>query len=524
MDPDRVGSGRVWTRRRFLLSVGALAVGGAGVATIGQLVSASRPGLRAAATPAAGGTGRHAFRTRPDLTPPVVTIAGRRGPTEGLYTFLTPANGAAPDGPTVIDRAGELVWMRPSAKGVAATDLHVVQYGAASALAWWEGALNSGIGTGEFVLVDENYRPTGRISAGNGRQADLHELQLTSRGTALLFADTTVTGPVYGHPTTPAWPVMDCAVQEIDLATGRVVFEWRASEHIGFDESYIAPPTGAGQVYDYIHGNAIDEDADGNLLVSARNTSAIYKVDRQSGDILWRLGGKKSDIRVPADASFGWQHDVRRRFDGTITMFDNGAAAAPGRSRGLRIRIDENAGTSSLVEAYDRPDGLLATSQGNVQLLADGGVFVGWGSQPYFSEYGADGTLLLDATFPASTQSYRDYRQAWTARPVEPPAVAVEGPAKSGGPTASGATTSSVDGGWTAYASWNGATSVATWRVVTGDAVSDLRAVAVAPRSGFETAIGVPALGAYVAVRAHDELGGLLGESAPIAVAARAAG
>ncbi len=515
MERDRVGSGHTFTRRRFLLSVGALAAGGVGVAAVAQLAGTpSGPGLRAAASAPAGAPGRHSFRSRPDLMPPVITITGGPQRLDGLYTFLTPANGATPDGPTIVDRAGELVWMRPSGKGVAATDLHVVEYGGASALAWWEGALNEGIGSGDFVLVDEAYRPQGRISAGNGRQADLHELQLTSRGTALIWADAQQPGPVYGHPTPTPWPIMDSAVQEIDLVTGRVVFEWRASEHIGLDESYIAPPTGPNQVYDYIHGNAIDEDPDGNLLVSARNTSTIYKVDRKTGDILWRLGGKKSDIRVAQDASFGWQHDVRRRFDGTITMFDNGASEAPGRSRGLRIRPDESTGTASLVRAYDRPDGLLATSQGNVQLLADGGAFVGWGSRPFYSEYGPDGTLLVDATFPASTQSYRDYRQAWTGRPAEAPAVAVDVPVG----TASTPVASGAGGARTVYASWNGATSVATWQVLTGDAATDLRVVAVAPRSGFETAVPAPTLGAYVAVLAHDELGGLLGVSAPIAV------
>lgn len=508
-----------WTRRRFLFALGALAVGGAAVTGVAELAGASRRGLAAAAAAPAGAAARHTFRSRPDLTPPVVTIAGAHEGADALYTFLTPANGAAPDGPMAVDRAGELVWMRTTAKGISATDLHVVQYGSTPALIWWEGLLNSGIGLGDFILVDDAYRPAGRISAGNGRQADLHELQLTSRGTAILFADARVAGPVYGHPTPTPWPVMDCAVQEIDLATGRVVFEWRSSEHIGLDESYIDAPTEAGKIYDYIHGNSIEEDTDGNLLVSARNTSAIYKVDRATGDIIWRLGGKRSDFRIAREASFGWQHDVRRRFDGTLTMFDNGAAAAPGRSRGLRIGLDEQARTASLVASYDHPDRLLSTSQGNVQLFSDGGVFVGWGSKPFFSEYGPDGTLLLDATFPAATQSYRDYRQPWTARPAEGPAVAVGrggGTAATSEGTSGGSSAGGGDGARTVYASWNGATGVGTWRVLTGDAVTDLRVVAVAPRTGFETAVHVPSLGAFVAVRAHDELGGLLGTSAPV--------
>src|SRR5512140_989829 len=138
----------------------------------------------------------------------------------------------------------------------------------------------------------------------------------TPTGTALLFVAEPIKKDRVTWRTLP-WPVMDCVVQEVDLVTGALRFEWHSGDHIDPEESYIAPPTKAGAVYDYIHANAIDIDTDGDLLVSARNTSAIYKVDRSSGDVIWRMGGKRSDFAVAPDASFGWQHDVRRRSDGT---------------------------------------------------------------------------------------------------------------------------------------------------------------------------------------------------------------
>ena len=137
-------------------------------------------------------------------------------------------------------------------------------------------------------------------------------------------------------------------------------------------------------VYDDVHANAIELDRDGHLLVSARNTSAIYKVDRSTGDILWRLGGKKSDFKMGAGATFGLQHDPRRQADGTLTVFDDGTA---GPSRGIVLNVDEVAMTATLVKEYPHPHGKFAMSQGNVQILPNGNVFVGWGSTGTASEF-----------------------------------------------------------------------------------------------------------------------------------------
>ncbi len=514
MTTDQRGS--LITRRRLLVSAGVLAVGAAALAELdlGPSGTGQRspspsgaPGAAAAgeatsspaASPSASPGPRRTFRSRPDIAAPLVELTTLHGiPAPGLV-FLTPANGDGADGPTIVDSSGELVWMRPDTAGNAA-DFRMATLDGAPVLVWWEGANNAGIGAGEHVVMDAAYRELMRIEGGSGRKADLHDLRLTTRRTALFFADASA-GPGTVPGSTGAVPVvMDCAVQELDLATGELRFEWHSVDHIDVAESVIDPPTAANAVWDYFHGNSIDEDPDGTLLVSARNTSAVYKVDRATGRVLWRLGGLRSDFAMGQGASFALQHDARRQPDGTITIFDDGQA--PGTSRGIVLHVDEQAMTATLVREFRQPQGRLATSQGNVQILPNGHVFIGWGSVPRFSEFAADGRLVLDAGFTAS-QSYRDGRFAWAGRPASPPDIAVD----------------SGSDGVVVYASWNGATEIASWDVLVGADHTSLRRVASAPKQGFETVIALRTMGplaGVVAVSAKDALGAVLGTSSPV--------
>jgi outer membrane protein assembly factor BamB len=513
------------TRRRVIASLGVLAVG---ALVAGELERNGGPGSQppsappnpgatapnayadvspnpatataAKPSPSASPGARRAFRTRPDIAAPLIEVTTLAGiPSPGLI-FLTPANGDGHDGPTIVDAAGQLVWMRPDTSGNA-TDLRVATLDGAPVLTWWEGANNAGIGVGQYVVVDASYRELARISGQSGRQADLHELLLTNRRTALFFADAGV-GPGPLPASSGVQPmVMDCAIQEVDIATGALRFEWHAVDHVGVDESVAAAPTASNAVYDYFHGNSIEEDRDGTLIVSARNTSAVYKIDRQTGRVIWRLGGKRSDFVMGPGTTFALQHDARRQADGTITIFDDGQA--PGFSRGIVLDVDETAMTATLVREYLSPQRTLSTSQGNVQVLPSGNVFIGWGSVPRFSEFTAAGRLVLDAGFTAS-QSYRDHRYAWVGRPAEPPAVAAD---RNGS-------------GLVVYASWNGATEVARWDVLVGGSTPG-RQAASSPQTGFETIIGVKKLNpgeTFVAVRARDAQGAVLGTSSAIAV------
>jgi hypothetical protein len=267
---------------------------------------------------------------------------------------------------------------------------------------------------------------------------------------------------------------------------GRVLFEWHSIDHVALDESYEERPRKLSIPYDYFHVNSIDVDTDGNLLVSARNTHAVYKIDRRLGRIVWRLGGKRTDFTFGRGARFAWQHDARRLPDGTISLFDNEAAPQVGpQSRVIVLRLDMQRRRATLVRSYTHRPPLVAVDQGNAQLLPDGHFLVGWGHQPYVTEFGETGRTLFDLRFGQGSDSYRAFRFPWVGRPLDRPAVVVKGDA--------------------AHVSWNGATQVATWRLVgSGEAI---------PRTGFETAIPLPDRLGRVEIEALDAHGHVLGRS-----------
>jgi hypothetical protein len=356
------------------------------------------------------------------------------------------------------------------------------------------------------VIVDGSYREVTRVRAGNGYKGDHHEFLITPEDTALF----TIYNPVrwdlspVGGPENGA--VLDGIAQEVDIATGKVLFEWHSLDHVGIEMSYKELPENEQTPFDYFHINSIDVDSDNNLLVSSRTTFAVYKVDRQSGHVIWKLGGKESDFEMGPGTWMRYQHDARRQPDGTITVFDNGGVKKDDQSYGLVLDLNEDAMTAKLVRKYAHPDKILAAVMANVQVLPSGNVFVGWGSEPFFSEFGSDGELLFNATFPPWVDSYRAFRSPWRGQPDDGPAVAAEyGP----------------EGKVTLYASWNGATEVATWGVLAGPDPEELEAVASALRKGFETAITVDVSEAYVGVQARDRSGRVLGTSKPIKLESR---
>ena len=467
---------------------------------------ARRAGLSAATilVIAAGGCGdvdepastpNHDYVTLPGRTPPVIDVtayhgaAGNYALADGAPFFLAPKDGDGMTGPMIVDSAGEPVWIGPEVRGY---DLRVQSYRGKPVLTWWRQV--DAPREGEVVIMDRSYRPIATVTT-RGVPADPHETTLTPHGTALLIGYRTVKrdlsdlgGPRHG------W-VRNDLVQEVDIATGRVLFEWSALEHVPLTDSRVPLPAdeyGAGtrgDPWDYAHVNSVTEDGD-SLLISARNTCAIYRVDRTTGDVDWTLGGRSNDFRFVGGARFAWQHDAQRQPDGTITLFDNhGTYEHGGESRGLRLRVDASNRTATTVREYRLPGGRLAATQGNMQVRADGHVVIGWGSSPDYSEFTPDGRLLLDADFD-SGESYRVYRMPWVGVPTTRPTLEV------------------LDG--TAFVSWNGATEVASWRFLAGSDADDASVVAKVPRDGFETSVDVPDQ-PYVAAQAIDADGTLLG-------------
>ena len=288
------------------------------------------------------------------------------------------------------------------------------------------------------------------------------------------------------------------------MKTGLVRREWHSLDHIALSASY-SSAVGATREwpFDFFHLNSVDQLAGGTTLISARNTWALYDLNTTTGQVTTRIGGRNSNIKLGPGAATAFQHDAVAQPNGDITLFDNGGVPkVHPQSRGLVLSINPAARTDSVVSEYEHHGALLSGSQGNLQTLPDGDVFLGWGSEPYFSEYSAGGQLLFDAHMHGSYQSYRTYRFPWTGTPPGPPAVAAA-------PAAGGAVT--------VYASWNGDTQTASWQVLGGPSPQQLAPVAGGARSGFETAITTPAPEAYVAVQALGESGAVLATSPTIA-------
>jgi hypothetical protein len=368
-------------------------------------------------------------------------------------------------------------------------------------LTWWEGKAESGLGRGTHVILDQSYRVVARLPAGGGRQSDLHEFLLTPQNTALVTSYevrpwdlTSVGGPAAGK-------VIGGVVQELALPSGRVLFEWRSLDHVAVEETHAVF---AGHPLDYFHVNSIDLTADGGLLVSARNTWGVYKVSRESGQVLWRLGGKKSDFTMGKGTVFAWQHDARHHGNGLVSIFDDGAAPqVEPQSRALLIRLDGKRGRANLVRQYThRPGRLVSQFMGNAQVLGNRNVLVGWGNEPYVTEFGPDGSIVFDAKLPDEGQNYRAFRFQWVGLPVTRPALVAR----------------RARGARSLYVSWNGATEVAAWVIRTGERPASLDPGKKVVKRLFETVVSVPSEARYAKAIALDRHGKQLGASKTIRV------
>jgi hypothetical protein len=281
------------------------------------------------------------------------------------------------------------------------------------------------------------------------------------------------------------------------------MYQWTSLDHVALGESYEhAINSSTSSPFDFFHLNSVSVDRDGSILISSRNTWTVYDLSPSTGQINWQLGGRHSSFHLEANVATAWQHDPRELAEGTFSIFDNGASpTVHSQSRGMAVALNQQQKTATLLTQIEHTPPLLADSQGNIQALANGDWFLGWGQLPNFSEFSPAGQLLFDATFPPGTESYRSFRFTWHGTPAHPPAFALQ---------RSGALRGEV------YASWNGATDVAAWRVLSGGSPRTFRAVAEAPRSGFETPVRVPthSLRALIDVQALNGAGAVIGTAA----------
>ena len=335
-------------------------------------------------------------------------------------------------------------------------------------LTWWEGKSTVGLGIGTHVIVDDTFREIARFPAGGGRESDLHEFVITPHDTAIVssyevrYRDTTKWGGG------KKGEVVGGVVQELELPSGRVLFEWRSLDHVPLAESFQRV---GENFFDYFHINSIERAPDGDFVVSARHTWTVYKISRRTGKIV--LAPRRPQERLRDGARHRLRVAARRAHPRRRPGRSASSTTAPprrcSRSRGrCSIALDERHRRATLVRKYThRPGRLVSKFMGNAQLLGNGNVVVGWGGEPWVTEFAPDGSIVFDGKLPTGGQNYRAFRFPWVGRPGHHPQVAVRP-------------------GRLLYVSWNGATRVARWRVLARDTT-----IATVTKDGFETRIAV---------------------------------
>jgi hypothetical protein len=505
---------------RLLIAAALLTVASGAVAVVGATASSSSPPLGAFTT-----KGAYGYQSAPKLHPPKLAVdapvnGGQLKQLSRGYFMLanfkdltaTKSNGSpAPmvgqSGPLILDNHLQPVWFHPVPQDVLANNLTTQTYNGKPALSWWQGVVtNTGaIVSGEDVVVNQQYKTVATLKGADGWTVALHEMLI--RGTdAWVIASKTIPASDAGGPANVQ--LLDTAVQKYDLKTGKLLYTWDPATHIPLSDSYATAING---VWDAYHANSINFNRSGSFLVSMRNTWGAYLVNPATSAIEWKLGGKPlagvTNFAVDSAGQFQWQHDVQFHAKGTVvSVFDDhccaitgpGQFAKPtGPSRGLVLKLDAAKHTASLVSQFVRAKNFNSGFLGSTDLLPNGNTVIGWGSTPFFSEYNKAGKRLLDVTFPGPDLSYRAYVQSWTGKPSYPPALQVK----------------TRGGKATVYASWNGDTQVASWRVLGGTNAAKLKTVAQAGKSGFETAIGLNTTYKLYKVVALDSKGHVLKRS-----------
>jgi hypothetical protein len=462
------------------------------------------------ATGATGATGVASFVSMPTIHPATVSVTTPASDPALGDVFLTPVKGGAQSGAMIVNPAGQMVWFSPAPPGEQDADLRVQSYLGKPALTYWQGRVAIGHGIdGTGVIDNTSYREVAQVHAGNGLSMDLHDFRLEPDGVAYI----TVFEPVY-YDLRPYGGVArgivdDCVIQEIDVRTGLVMFEWHALGHIPLSESYSKTPTYNGGIWDAFHVNSIDVEPDQNIVISARSTWSVYEIGHSYGEVLWTLGGKHSNFTLGPGVRFAWQHDATLVSPHRLEVFDNEDTPEIGKSsRAIEIVVNYQTHTATLDHQYlDPGQPVLSPSQGDVQQLTNADQFVGFGQIGIASEFSLRGALTFQLTLPPLVESYRAFRFPWSAQPLTLPAVAAS--------RAAVATTTQV------AVSWNGATDVVAWQVYAGTSRTSFGPVgAPVASTGFETSIAAATTAPYVAVQAIGAHGHVLATSAAVAVTA----
>ncbi|KAK5175626.1 uncharacterized protein LTR77_000765 [Saxophila tyrrhenica] len=476
----------------------------------------------------------HIFKSRPDLHAPMIDILLLQPDlVEPGYIFIAPYRNLDP-GPYIYDNQGELVWSGAGWSGprVAHTP-RVCQYHGEDHLCFFTGEQHQGFSRGHGVIMDKHYRTVRTIEAhGAGATSDMHEFKMAPYADGKSVLMTVYQPRQYDLTTNPRFNVKDGmgwivegVFQEIEIDTNKLLFEWRSLDHVDPGDAWTTPhstdTSGNGwqewHPWDYFHLNSIDKNKEGDYLISARHCSAIYKLSGKDGSIIWTLGGVKSDFET-TNFNFAYQHHARWLSETAektvISMFNNGFNGyneTTDLSHGFIIEIDHVTKKATMTRKWGAPDivggGLRSASQGSMQLLPGGNVHIGWGDHARYSEHTWDGTPAMYARLakdPSGVPSYRSNKYNWTAQPLTKPALWTY--------SKEGAATN--DQKMAFWASWNGATEVASWNFFTADsATGPWNFVASEEKRGFETVHHSRSFSQWAYAQALDKSGKVLEDS-----------
>ncbi|RAK75870.1 arylsulfotransferase family protein [Aspergillus fijiensis CBS 313.89] len=484
------------------------------------------------------------YRSRPDLSPPQLNVTVEAPDANGTeYVFVAPYGGSlAQPGAYIYRKNGDLIWSGIGYYAGFVGNFHRTTYNEQPVLQAFQGTIDNthGEGWGYQVLLDQNYQHVATAKAANHRIPSIHEFNVIDGKTALVevYTPTPWNLSAYGGNASQQW-IGDGYFQEFDIATGDLIFEWNALDHIDPAESLISLASAAADSaltastsWDFIHINSVDKDREGNYLVSSRHLSTIFKVNGTDGRILWRLSySNPSTFTLPTGFAFGFQHHARWHAQSatketatkeTISFFDNSNAGTGlvynNVSRALVVELDLHTKTATVLREAPAPYGISAASQGDAQFLDDGRVFVNWGSAGAMTEFDADDEVVYHAWIAEEGMSYRGFLGNWTGTPAEEPAIVayLDGSAKRDA--------------LRVYVSWNGDTETVGWRFYGLGLGTGRNATTSGPvflgqveRSSFETVlvtdrVGVAASTGRVYAVAVGKEGGVLGRTRAVRV------
>jgi hypothetical protein len=341
---------------------------------------------------------------------PHITINVSDNPAPG-YIFLNPKeeNVFAVGYLMILDNSGVPVYyLKTSSRK---SPFQVQHNGS---LTFWNNDAN------KFLEMDSSYNVIDSLSCKNFG-TDFHDLHLFANGHSLILGlywrtvrmDTIVSGG------DSAANVLEFVIQEQD-ANNNVIFQWRSQDHFQITDATDDINLLAHSI-DPFHCNAIELDNDGNLLLSSRHLDEITKIDRQTGDIIWRWGGIKSKNNefqfIDDSRTFSHQHDIRRISNGNVTLFDNGNLLIPRYSRSLEYNLNETDKTAELVWEYFNEPTTFSNGMGGTQRLPNNNTVIGWGKNTTdlkaMSEIRTDGRIAFELSLSNSVINYKAFRFPW---------------------------------------------------------------------------------------------------------------